>query len=180
MPFLPDLPDNAKVPHVLGQYRSGAKALVELHQAILREESPIEVRDREMIAAYVSSLNACDYCIGAHTNTAMLFGVPEGLVEDLVADIDKAAVDDKLKPILKFVKKLTETPTRMTQADADAVYEAGWDAKALYNAIQICCLYNFMNRFTFGAGLAAIEEEFAEEADMLHKGYTPLIEKLGL
>ena len=48
------------------------------------------------------------------------------------------------------------------------------------NAIQICCLYNFINRFTFGAGLAAIEAEFAVEAGMLHKGYTPLIEKLGL
>ena len=39
-----------------------------------------------MIAACVSSVNASDYCVGAHTTMAGLLGVPEGLVEDLVAD----------------------------------------------------------------------------------------------
>ena len=48
------------------------------------------------------------------------------LVEHLI-DLDASAVDDKLKPVLRFVKKLTETPSRMMQADVDAIFDAGWD-----------------------------------------------------
>ena len=48
------------------------------------------------------------------------------LFERLMDEIDTAPVDEKLKPILHYVRKLTLTPSRMVQADADAVYAAGW------------------------------------------------------
>jgi len=37
-----------------------------------------------------------------------------------------------------YLRKLTLTPTRMTQADA--VFTAGWDERALCDTVQICCL----------------------------------------
>src|SRR5262249_61623663 len=61
-----------------------------------------------------------------------------------------------------FVKKLTLTSTRMTRADADAVFGAGWDEAALHSAIAVCCLFNFMNRLVDGHGIEAGRAGFAE------------------
>jgi hypothetical protein len=36
-----------------------------------------------------------------------------------------------MKPILRYAKKLTLSPARMSEADATSVYEAGWGDDAL-------------------------------------------------
>src|SRR5262249_9695944 len=79
-----------------------------------------------------------------------------------IQDLATAPIDSKLRPILAFVKKLTLTSTRMTQADADAVFAVGWDEAALHSAIAVCCLFNFMNRLVDGHGIEADRASFAE------------------
>jgi len=61
-----------------------------------------------------------------------------------------------------FVKKLTLTPTRMTQADAERWFAAGWDEAALHSAIAVCCLFNFMNRLVDAHGIEADRASFTE------------------
>jgi uncharacterized peroxidase-related enzyme len=123
---------------------------------------PLTPAQRELIGAYVSSLNACQYCYGGHRAAAELFGVAPRTIDGLIQDLVKAPVEDELLPILTFVKKLTLTPTRMTQADADAVFAAGWDEAALHSAIAVCCLFNFMNRLVEAHGIKADPASFAE------------------
>lgn len=59
---------------------------------------------------------------------------------------------EKIKPIIAYVTKLTLSPAKMTQADADAVYGAGWSEQALYDAILVASLFNLMNRIVEGTG----------------------------
>jgi uncharacterized peroxidase-related enzyme len=127
--------------------------LLDYHDRLLRDPSPLAVAQRELIAAYVSGLNACTYCHGAHVVAAEAFGVDPTLFDGLMADLDASAVDEKLKPILAYVRKLTLTPSRMTDADAQPVYEAGWDEQALFDAVSVCALFNFMNRIIEGCGI---------------------------
>ena len=84
---------------------------------------------------------------------ARVFGVEAGVVEALLEDIDSANVDDKLKPILHYVKKLNTLPSQMIKADAQKVYDAGWTEKALFEAVKVCGLFNMMNRIIEGAGV---------------------------
>ena len=109
--------------------------------------------DKEIIAAYCSLLNACDFCFGAHKNVCMALGVDENLFAKLVDDIDTAPVDDKLKPILKYVRKLTLTPSRMTDDDAKACYRAGWSEEDLTIVITVCASWNWFNRMILGHGI---------------------------
>jgi len=147
----------------------------------LRGESPFSVAEREMMAAYISGINACSYCHGAHTAAAMRFGVAEVVISDLIDDFDAAQVDDKIRPVLAYIRKLTLTPTRMTQADADQVFAAGWNERALYDAVQITCLYNFMNRFVEGLGLSSVPEQFDKEGQMIHEGgYLGMVDMFGI
>jgi uncharacterized peroxidase-related enzyme len=162
MPFFPSLPADASTRHVFTAHPEIYSHLASISEAILRGPSPLTPGQRELIGAYVSSLNSCQYCYGGHRAAAELSGIAPQTIDGLIQDLATAPVDGKLRPILAFVKKLTLTPTRMTQADADAVFAAGWDEKALHSAIAVCCLFNFMNRLVDGHGIEADRAGFAE------------------
>lgn len=153
MRIFKSLSDDPDMVEVFRKFNDGLMPLCEYHDVILRGDSPLSVAERELIAAYVSGLNACDFCLGAHQEIAESHGVDGALLETLVADPDSSGVDRKLLPILAYVKKLTLTPSRITSSDADAVYEAGWSENALFHAVAVCSLFNFMNRMVDGTGI---------------------------
>lgn len=179
MSFLKSLPPEAALLDVFRAFPDTAKPLLHFHEALLRAESSLSVAERELIAAFVSGLNACAYCHGIHTATAEAFGVEEGLLDELLKDVDASSVDEKMKPILRYVQKLTLTPSRMTPADADAVYAVGWDERALYDAVTVCGLFNLMNRMVEGLGIVPAAGYHAESGRRLHElGYAGLAAKL--
>jgi uncharacterized peroxidase-related enzyme len=133
----------------------------------MRGPSPLTPDEREFIAAFVSGVNSCRYCHGAHSLVARAFGVDEAVLANSLDDIDVAPIDARLKPILRYVRKLTETPSRMTTADAAAVYDAGWNDEALLHAIAVCAYFNNMNRLVEGTGIVGTSEEYAVAARRL-------------
>lgn len=179
MPFFPSLPDDAGVRHILGLNPAAGRALIEFHSAALRNASALPPRDKELIAAYVSGLNACQYCFGVHAETAKAFGVETGLIEQLLADPALAPVDPRLRPLLAYARKLTLEPARMTQADADAVFAAGWGEAELHDAVLTVCLFNFMNRLLEGHGVKGNAALYATRGQALRdEGYAPLLKAL--
>ncbi len=161
MPFFPSMPDDARNIHAWGFNPQRYKYWPKLAEGIMRGESPLSLAERETIAAYVSGLNACGYCFGAHKAVATEHGMDPAMLEAMVEDVDTSPVSDKLKPILHFIKKLTLTPTRLVQADADAVFATGWNEQALHDAIAVCCEFSFMNRLMMGHGIAPLPPEVA-------------------
>ncbi|WP_027943934.1 carboxymuconolactone decarboxylase family protein [Amycolatopsis taiwanensis] len=175
MSYLPSLPADAALIDVFRSYPDTSGPLLDYHEVLLRGPSPLSVAERELIAAYVSGLNSCGYCHGVHTATAARFGIAEETLTALLADVDTAPVDERLKPLLAYVGKLTGTPSRMTDADADAVFAAGWNERALHDAVSVCALFNFMNRLVEGLGITASSDYFAASAGRLAEGgYTGL------
>jgi uncharacterized peroxidase-related enzyme len=180
MAHLRDLPPHAAVFDVFAAYPAMFEPIVDFSQRIFRGPGPLPPRDRELIFSYVSQLNACAYCFGGHSSTSKLLGAADDVFDKLKVNVETAPVDPKLKPLLRYAKKLTETPTRMTPSDAEAVYAAGWSDDALMQAIAICCLANFMNRLVEGTGVHADPAKFAARAKMaVEKGYQrPFQEKM--
>ncbi|MGV6849237.1 MAG: carboxymuconolactone decarboxylase family protein [Marinibacterium sp.] len=153
--LFPSLPENASLGDVFAAFPGTIRPLLDYHDRLLRGPGALEVADRELIAAYVSGLNACAFCQGAHTTHARAHGIPVETVEALITDLDTAPVDPQLKPLLAYAAKLTRTPSRMTEADAQAVYDAGWSEAALFQAIEVTGLFNLMNRILEGTGIGA-------------------------
>lgn len=176
MTYLRSLPSRAVLRDVFAAFPQTSRPLLDYHQALLRGPSPFSVAERELIAAYVSGLNACDYCHGVHTATAQAFGVKEELVAALLDDVDAAPTDERMKPVLRYVRKLTQTPSRLTAADAEAVLAAGWDEQALHDAASVCGLFNLMNRLVEGLGIHADTGYFRLSAERLAtQGYAGLL-----
>lgn len=155
MSYLESLPTDATLLQVFQKFPASASKLLDFHELVMRAPSAFSAGERELIAAYVSGVNDCQYCHGVHTVTAEAFGVPEGLLTAALADLDSSAVDGKMKPVLAYVGKLTRTPSKVTEADAEAVFAAGWDEAALHDAVLVCALFNFMNRMVEGLGIRA-------------------------
>ena len=155
MAFVQSVPKaEESVSAVMRRYPAQAIPLVELTDVVMRSgDCAFTDEQREIIGAYTSGTNDCTYCYNTHRATAEAFGVDEGLLESMLSDLDGSAVDDKLKPVLRFVKKLTETPSRMVQADVDAIFDAGWDEDCYHYAVMICALFNMMNRIMDGYGV---------------------------
>jgi uncharacterized peroxidase-related enzyme len=175
VPYLKSLPDDAVLLQVFRAYPDTARPLLDYHELVMRGPSPFTVAERELIAAYVSGVNECGYCHGVHTATAEAFGIPEGLLEALLADLDTAPVDERIRAVLRYVGKLTTAPSRLTDEDAAAVLAAGWDERALHDAVIVCALFNFMNRMVNGLGIKADESYFALSGKRLRDvGYTGL------
>ncbi|MDZ7711121.1 MAG: peroxidase-related enzyme [Roseovarius sp.] len=153
MPFLPSLPDPAHLSDLYARFPDNVQPLMVYTDGLLRGEGELSVGERELIATYVSALNACTFCAGAHRAYAEVFGIDGALLDALIDDFETAPVDEKLRPVLAYVAKLNTLPSKMVQADAQAVYDAGWSEAALYEAVQVCALFNMMNRIIEGVGV---------------------------
>jgi uncharacterized peroxidase-related enzyme len=153
MSFLPSSPGATNFRDVMQLYPARLVLMLRLIDDVMRGDSPLSVAERELIFAYGSGQNACDFCYHSHRPVAAAFGIDESLFDELMVSIDGSSVDERLKPVLRYVRKLTLTPSRMTQADADAILNAGWDEQALVDVVSICAVQNLFNRFVDGVGV---------------------------
>lgn len=176
MPYLPSLPADAALLEVFRAYPATARPLLDYHQVLMRGPSSLSVAERELIAAYVSGLNACGYCHGIHAVTAASFGIDESTLTALLADPETAPVEDKFRPLLRYARKLTENPGGITPPDVDAVFAAGWDERALHDAVSVAALFNLMNRLVEGLGIDAPAEYYTTSGRRLAEkaGYAGL------
>jgi uncharacterized peroxidase-related enzyme len=173
--YLSSLPDDAVLMDVFRLYPETSRPLLDYHEIVMRGPAPFSVAERELIAAYVSGVNSCDYCHGVHTEAAEMCGIERGVVHAALVDLDAARVTDEMRPVLRYVDKLTRTPAAVTRADAEEVLAAGWDERALHYAVMVCALFNFMNRMVEGHGISAGPEYFAESGARLERmGYAGL------
>src|SRR6266481_7821875 len=118
MTLLRSLPENATFADLRRTYADLLEKLRPYGHRLMRGPSPLTPGERELIAAFVSGVNSCRYCHGAHSLVARAFGVDQTVLVTSLDNLDLASIDARLKPILRYVSKLTEIPSRMTDADA--------------------------------------------------------------
>lgn len=173
MAFFKNLDSFSDITDITWSDRKRLGPLDKASQEIMRGKSRFSNAQKEVFAAYVSGLNACSFCYGSHAAVAKNFGVNTNIIEALIEEIDTAPVNENEKPIYKYLKKLTQTPSKLIQKDADAVFAAGWSEKDLQDVILIGCLFNFYNRLLDGHGVKGSPAIYQFGAEHLHKkGYS--------
>jgi uncharacterized peroxidase-related enzyme len=150
-----------------------ADALVRLSHEIMFEDAPISVELRELIAAYTSSLNQCEFCMKAHAAVAAHIYKDEALVWGAIHDLEASALPEKDKAILRFVGKLTLAPGSINEIDIAALHFAGWDDTSIFYAIAANALFCFYNRYVSANGVKPVSDQaFRRLASrMAEKGY---------
>ena len=90
-------------------------------------------------------------------------------------DLPNAPIPDAEKALLEFVAAVNRRPSDITAAEVDAVRAHGWTDEALYDAISVCALFNFYNRWCDGSGVNPMPAEghLASGRRLAERGYAP-------
>lgn len=75
------------------------------------------------------------------------------LVDAVLRDYRTAPISDPEKTLFGFIEKMNRDSGRLRQEDVDEVKAAGWSEEALYDAITVCALFNFYNKWVDAAGV---------------------------
>ena len=71
----------------------------------------------------------------------------------VLADLHSSPLPAAEKALLAFVEKVNRDSNHIAQADVDAVRQSGWSDEAIYDAVTVCALFNFYNRWIDGTGV---------------------------
>jgi alkylhydroperoxidase family enzyme len=74
-------------------------------------------------------------------------------VLSVLDDYTKAEIPERLRALLAFVEKVNYTPHDIHQVDVNTLKAVGWSDEALYDAITVCSLFNFYNRWVDATGV---------------------------
>jgi len=152
--------------------------LLQFIETVMAGESELSKSDREMIAAHVSKLNGCDFCLGAHKWTLAAMDIGPAIIEAIEDGPDASEVDDRLRPVLRFATKLTEAPEQIEQSDIDTLRAAGWSDQSIEDIINVTALFNYVNRLVDAFGIKGDETYFKQIGRALAtQGYGPLVAK---
>lgn len=153
--------------------------LVNLLDSLVCQESELTQAERELIGAYVSLLNGCDFCYGVHEAVAKSLNVDEAVLQALQTDPESAPIDDKLKPVFRFARKISLNPSGITIKDIQPILDAGWNEQTVEDTIAVASLFAMLNRLVDGFGIKGSADYFAAIGDSFtHQGYNEAVNSL--
>ncbi|MBC2861431.1 peroxidase-related enzyme [Stappia sp. 28M-7] len=137
------------VPNVLSAYafnEAKLSAFTQMYNDLMLADSGLSKLEREMIAVAVSSVNSCFYCLTAHgAAVRQLSGDPE-LGELMVMNYRVAELSPRHRAMLDFSVKLTERPAEILEADRQALRDAGFSDRDIWDIAAVAAFFNMSNR----------------------------------
>jgi uncharacterized peroxidase-related enzyme len=151
---MPHISLKSDAPGIRGlvEYRPDTgKFLYDLVQILLRHDSPLSNAERELIAAYVSSLNACTFCTCSHAAAArFLFEDDESVVDLVLQDYEKAAISDKLKALLHIAGKVQADARTVDNLAIESARQCGATDRDIHDTVLIAATFCMFNRYVDG------------------------------
>ena len=146
-------------------------------ESLMRKETLLPLHIKEMIFAYVSGLNNCQYCKNIHAE------ISKKLLRDHVdldpsSDIELSNIEEQFKPVLKFSHKVNESIDRITEEDVKVVLDFGFPENVITEIISICSAAQFMNTIVKAHSIQPLNDNMniASAKVMIEKGYSGLAE----
>lgn len=179
---MPHISINSDEPGIRGLFGfrpETAHPLNELVEILLRGPSTLSRGERELIAAYVSSLNGCRYCTSCHSAYAAA-QLPEGmeLVQQVCADAGHAPVSAKLRALLEIAAAVRDGGLNVTSQLVGAARSAGATDMEIHDSVLISAVFSMLNRYVDGLATIAPEDPavYASRAQrIVESGYLGLL-----
>src|SRR6476646_11022784 len=127
------------------------KRLSKFANTLLMGPSSLTSGEREMIAAYVSSKNDCNFCCNSHSSAAAhhLQGNDE-LISNIKANPAGAPVSPKMKALLHIAGKVQQGGNQATPEDFEAARKAGATDDDLHDTVLVAAAFCMFNRYVDG------------------------------
>nr|WP_315594629.1 carboxymuconolactone decarboxylase family protein [uncultured Cupriavidus sp.] len=105
----------------------------------------LDVKTRDSIGLAVSEANGCDYCLTVHSFTAEhLAKLP---ADEVILARKGHANDPKRDAAIQFARKVLEARGKVSDADLNAVRDAGYTDANVMEIVALVAMYSLTNYF---------------------------------
>jgi len=152
------------------------KALNELAEILLHDDNNTLSRgDREMIGAYVSSLNDCFYCQNVHGALAQYYYACDmQLIDDIKAHHSSTSISPKSKALLSIAGSVQKGGKYVTTEQIEQAKNLGATDNEIHDTVLIAAAFCMFNRYVDGLNTWAPQDRqvYVDRAPMRAKeGY---------
>lgn len=137
------------IPNVLKAYAfdlGKLNAFTAMYNDLMLAGSGLSKLEREMIAVAVSSINKCYYCLTAHGAAVRQLSGDPALGEMMVMNWRAADLDARQTAMLGFAEKVTKASHEITEADRQALRDAGFTDRDIFDIASVAGFFNMSNR----------------------------------
>ncbi|GAA4443214.1 carboxymuconolactone decarboxylase family protein [Phytohabitans houttuyneae] len=159
--------DEKQFPGIIGlaRYRpETGKPLFDLADTLLHAPNSLSRGERELIAAYVSSGNECNFCRDSHSAFAAAQldgGLP--LVHDVCVDPGAADISPKLRTLLAIAAAVRVDGRAVTTDLVAAARAEGATDVEIHDTVLIAAAFSMFNRYVDGLGTVVPDDPAAYE-----------------
>ncbi|WP_313618518.1 carboxymuconolactone decarboxylase family protein [Agrobacterium sp.] len=137
---------NTKLGRVPNFFRvlSNSPAVINAHAALNQGlGKALDVKTRERIALAVAAVNGCEYCNAAHTFTGFTFSKLSR--EEIELARQGTSEEPKAAASAGFARRVAQARGKVTQADIDAVRDAGFNDAQIVEIVAVVAENFFTN-----------------------------------
>ena len=136
------------VPNIYATYAYSENAL-KTYLDLQGAKTSLNNREKEVVNLVVSQVNACTYCLSAHTAIAKLNGFTEEQILELRSGT--ASFDQKLDALASLAKNLTENRGDLNESVLEAFFNAGYTKENFIDTIVLVgdkTITNYLHKAT--------------------------------
>ncbi len=113
--------------------------------------------------------------MGSHAAVAAELLEDRALVDAVLDDHRNAPISDADKFLFDFIERINTDSPSIEKSELDQLRSLGWSDEALYDAITVCALFNFYNKWVGAAGVQDMPAADYQESGrrMKNAGYKP-------
>lgn len=153
------------VPNVLAAYAhdmAKLEAFATFYNNLMLAPSGLSKLEREMIAVAVSSENHCFYCLTAHGASVRQLSGDPALGELIAMNWRAADLPPRCRAMLSFAAKLTRASHEIEEKDRQALREAGFSDRDIWDIAAVASFFNMSNRMASAVDMRPNPEYHAQ------------------
>lgn len=150
------------VPNLM-RIMAGSPETLEAYTTLMRlfERTSFDKKEKEVILLAVSQENGCDYCLAAHSTTAVMKGVPQDFIDAIRSD--RSLTDERLDVLVSLVRSIVSSrgwpDAELVERFSDLGY-SNQQYLELLLAVSLKTLSNYVNH----AADTPVDQEFKAQA----------------
>jgi uncharacterized peroxidase-related enzyme len=130
------------------------RQMMEVASALIFCEGHLSRRMKEMMATYISSLNACPYCVDSHAFFLHVHGGNDVLVDALSSgNLEEAPLQENERLLLEFVRKVSRESYKISAQDVESLCRGNWNNEEIAEAVHVAAMFACFNRVANAFGL---------------------------
>lgn len=137
-----------------------AKPLNELAEILLRDDNNTLSRgERELIGAYVSSLNDCFFCQNVHGALAQHYlQCDMKFIDSIKQNFQSTSISSKLKSLLVIAASVQKGGKSVTEEQIQQARTEGATDREIHDTVLIAAAFCMFNRYVDGLGTWAPQD----------------------